>query len=78
MSGHTAFSACEIMSMFSTTSHTDFCCRLELAQQTGGEPALLNLLRVYKNFCPDIIIGTTSANIPQSTVWISPRTASGH
>lgn len=30
---------------------------LELCQQAGNEQALLGLLQVYKNFCPDIIIG---------------------
>ena len=32
---------------------------LELCQQAGNEQALLGLLKVYKNFCPDIILGTT-------------------
>ena len=32
---------------------------LELCQQAGNEQALLGLLQVYKNFCPDIILRTT-------------------
>jgi hypothetical protein len=31
--------------------------RLALLQQAGNEPALTALLRVYKNYCPEIIVG---------------------
>jgi centromere protein I len=32
--------------------------RLELSRQTGSEPALTGLLRVFKNYYPEIIVGT--------------------
>lgn len=31
---------------------------LELSRQTGGEPTLTGLLRVFKNYYPEIIVGT--------------------
>ncbi|KAJ9641830.1 hypothetical protein H2199_005043 [Coniosporium tulheliwenetii] len=34
---------------------------LELSRVAGNEPALEGLLRVYKDHCPDIIVGTTTS-----------------
>lgn len=33
---------------------------LELSRQTGSEPALTGLLRVFKNYYPEIIVGSTA------------------
>ena len=38
------------------------CCRLELSRGLGNEPALQGLLRVYKDYYPDIILGGTSTS----------------
>lgn len=35
---------------------------LEVYQQAGNEQALLGLLQVYKNFCPDIVLSTCTSN----------------
>lgn len=36
--------------------------RLELSRGLGNEPALQGLLRVYKDYYPDIILGSTSTS----------------
>lgn len=33
------------------------CARLELSRQTGKDPALVGLLRVYKDYYPEIVVG---------------------
>lgn len=35
--------------------------RLELSRKAGHEPALVGLLRVYKDYYPDIIVGDAAA-----------------
>jgi len=46
---------------------------LDLYQQAGNEQALLGLLQVYKNFCPDIVLGTNissrALSMSTSTEW---------
>lgn len=36
---------------------TDFLFRLNLSRQTGNDPCLVGLLRVYKDYYPEIIVG---------------------
>jgi len=51
--------------MFLDTSYMALAtnrCRLELSCGLGNEPALQGLLRVYKDYYPDIILGTTSTS----------------
>ncbi|KAF2672513.1 Mis6-domain-containing protein [Microthyrium microscopicum] len=46
---------------------------MQLCNQSGGEYALVNLFRVYKNFCPDIIVppaqGGRGASSPFDSEW---------
>lgn len=35
--------------------------RLELVSKVGNEPAVIGLLRVFKDYYPDIIIGNLSS-----------------
>lgn len=35
--------------------------RLELARRVGNEPPLVGLIRVYKDYYPDVIVGETTA-----------------
>jgi len=37
----------------------DISCSLELSRGIGDEPALQGLLRVYKDYYPEIILGGT-------------------
>jgi centromere protein I len=45
--------------LLNSASFTHTFIRLGLLQQAGNEPALNALLRVYKNYCPDIIVSFT-------------------
>ena len=38
--------------------------RLELTRSYGSEPALIGLLKVYKKFYPDVIVGQAAAGKP--------------
>jgi len=40
--------------------------RLELSRSYGSEPALLGLLKIYKKFYPDVIVGQAVAGKPSS------------
>jgi hypothetical protein len=35
-----------------------YTTRLELCQNFGNDPPLVGLLRVYRNFYPEIVVGT--------------------
>jgi centromere protein I len=44
---------------------------MELTRQAGNEPPLVGLMRVYKDYFPDIIVGdVTSGRASVFTVWI--------
>ncbi len=34
---------------------------MELTRQAGNEPALVGLMRVYKDYYPDVIVGTVTS-----------------
>jgi hypothetical protein len=34
---------------------------MELTQQAGNDPALVGLMRVYKDYYPDVIVGDTTS-----------------
>jgi centromere protein I len=45
---------------------------LNLARQTGGDPHLTGLLRVFKNYYPEIIVGeVTKGRAAAFKVWLS-------
>jgi centromere protein I len=45
---------------------------MELTRQAGHEPPLVGLMRVYKDYFPDIIVGdVASGRASVFTVWIS-------
>ena len=35
--------------------------RMELTRQAGNEPALVGLMRVYKDYYPDVIVGAATS-----------------
>ena len=45
-----------------TTAWTDLSLRLELSRGLGNEPALQGLLRVYKDYYPEIILGSAATS----------------
>ncbi|KAF1967378.1 Mis6-domain-containing protein [Bimuria novae-zelandiae CBS 107.79] len=58
-------SLCHLLSLITLRKHVKpFRIEqlLELARGLGNEPALQGLLRVYKDYYPDIILGSTSAS----------------
>lgn len=45
---------------------------MELTRQAGNEPALIGLMRVYKDYFPDVIVADTSGKASVFTVrWQS-------
>jgi hypothetical protein len=46
----------------STTEWTDLSLRLEFSRGLGNEPALQGLLRVYKDYYPEIILGSAATS----------------
>ncbi|KAF2432215.1 Mis6-domain-containing protein [Tothia fuscella] len=46
---------------------------LGLLQQAGNEPALVGLLRVYKNYCPEIIVNASGAGRPSTISQSDPE-----
>jgi hypothetical protein len=52
--------------------------RLELSRSYGNEPALLGLLKVYKKFYPDVIVGQTVAGKPLSFEVLRPCTCTAY
>lgn len=36
--------------------------RLELARRVGNEPPLIGLIRVYKDYYPDVIVGEVASS----------------
>jgi hypothetical protein len=44
--------------------------RMELMRQAGNEPPLVGLLRVYKDYYPDVIVGDTSG---RASVFMQPN-----
>ena len=46
-------------------------CRLALSRQTGNDPPLVGLLRVFKNYYPEIIVGeATRGRASAFKVWL--------
>ena len=44
---------------------------LELARKVGNEPALVGLIRVYKDYYPDVIVGEITAS--RASVFTHPN-----
>ena len=61
MSGRFGYRACECIRPGKQDSHrsrpNEPNHRLALLRQTGGDPSLTGLLRVFKNYYPEIIVG---------------------
>lgn len=57
MSGLSEYSQCKSVSILEGGTSPDTPCSLSLARQTGSDPALVGLLRVFKNYYPEIIVG---------------------
>jgi len=62
MYGHSGYKLCEFIEsdlavLFALGVLIRGYLRLSLSRQTGSDPALTGLLRVFKNYYPEIIVG---------------------
>lgn len=57
MSEHTEFKCCRSTSNDIVPSSSLTLDRMELTRKAGNEPPLVGLMRVYKDYYPDVIVG---------------------
>ncbi len=74
MLGHFGYRACGCIHPGKEDSHrsrpNEPNHRLALLRQTGGDPNLTGLLRVFKNYYPEIIVGdVTKGRAASFKVW---------
>lgn len=61
MSGHSGYKYCKIPISSIAIDIRLIHLSLELTRQAGNDTALVGLMRVYKDYYPDVIIGDTSS-----------------
>lgn len=60
MFGHLGYSYCKL-EHFKIPERQLTLGRMELVRRAGNEPPLIGLLRVFKDYYPDVIVGDSTA-----------------